>query len=86
MKLLLQLRSKKQNFLEEAIKNRQPENEDFFFSQHFFPCQQHTSQYEITFQKSHPTSFLTSLFILQLLQYSSTAHFLVVAFNLLCFS
>jgi len=47
----------KAKFLEEAIKNRQPENENllFFFSQPFAP-RQRTGQYEIAFHKPHPTS------------------------------
>jgi len=47
----------KAKFLEEAIKTRQPENEDLlFFPQPFAPRQQQTGQFEITFQKPHPTS------------------------------
>jgi hypothetical protein len=42
----------KAKFLEEAMKNRQPENEHCF-SQPFTPRHQHTSQYEITYQKPH---------------------------------
>jgi len=37
MKLLLQLRSKKAKFLEDAMKNRQPENEDLLFFRSLLP-------------------------------------------------
>jgi hypothetical protein len=53
---IIAIEMQKAKFLEEAMKNRQPENEDVIFSQPFAPRQQHTSQYEITFQKPHPTS------------------------------
>jgi len=54
---IIAIEKQKAKFLEEAMKNRQPENEDLLvFPQPFTPCQQHTSQYEITFQKPHLTS------------------------------
>jgi hypothetical protein len=55
--IIIAIEMQKTKFLEEAIKNRQPENEYLlFFSQPFAPHQQPTSQYKITFQNPHPTS------------------------------
>jgi len=54
---IIAIEKQKAKFLEEAMKNRQPENEDLlFFRSLFAPRQQHTSQYKTAFQKPHPTS------------------------------
>jgi hypothetical protein len=56
MKLLLQLRSKKQNFWKKILKIASLKMKIVVFPQPFAPRQQHTSQHKITFQRPHPTS------------------------------
>jgi len=46
----------KQNFWKKLQKIASLKMKICSFSQPFTPCQQHTSQYEIMFQKWHPTS------------------------------
>ena len=64
----------KAKFLEEAIKNRQPENEDLLFFAAFCPTSTTNRPIRNCVSETASNKLLTSLLNLQLLQHSSTAH------------
>jgi len=65
----------KAKFLEEAMNNRQPENEDLLFFAAFYPTSTTYQPIWNYVSKTASNKLLTSLLILHLLQHSSPAHF-----------